>query len=192
MSNKGDAPALGWARKISMDVASGLVLAGVLGVLALLGSMIEPVKQWLLGKVAVPGWGLVVLAAGTVVAGYLVGSRLGTRRGARTDFPVRQSVFRPNDLEERAIMTMRLADGRWVAFALLAKQLSVSSQQDLLQSINRLSNALWIEQGPDNYILQEDERCYRLADAGITYARERGYPTLTELAQRGELNGAGG
>lgn len=177
-------------REITTNVVAGVITAIVLAVGAWL---IAPVRNWLLSPAYLYGWVFVAIVLSALGLGLLVGGQILRRSraalaahspapGPAVSFgPMR---FEPNDLERRAIRLLRIADGKWASFDLMVEQLAVGSRQDLAQSLTRMMEAGWVEGANDNIYKKEGARSYRLDDRGITYAREQGFETYTEI-QRG-------
>lgn len=178
-----------WGWDVSTNAAGTLLASAIAAVILAAVSFIQPLNQWLFGLVYLWGWALVGLVVVGAICGFSV-ARYRYRKvmadTASSPFssaavPRNAAPFHPNDLESRVLRLLRIADGKWASFGLMARQLAVSSQQDLRQALRRLEAESWIEGHRDNYISKEDAQSFRLADAGITYARANGFQTLTEI-----------
>lgn len=176
-----------WWLDVSTNAIGGIVTTLILALGAAVAAS-TPLQAWLSGRV-VWGWLLVVLVVGALFTGFFAARWLHRRtQEDRSDSPFSSGAsirdlppFEPSDLQRRAIQLMRVEDGRWVDFETIAEDLGVGSQQDLQQALRRLADEGWIERHKENFIKHERAHLFRLADAGINFAREHGYATLTEI-----------
>jgi len=178
-----------WWLDVSANAIGGILAALILALFAAAIAASHPLRAWLSGRVFLWGWALVVAIGAAGLTGYCIAWwRYRRAQEDLSDSPFSSGAsigdlapFEPSDLERRAIRLLRIADGKWVNFETIAENLAVGSQQDLHQALKRLAGIQWIEGHKENFLKHERAYSFRLADAGITFAREHGYETLTEI-----------
>ena len=176
-----------WWGDATSGALGGIIGAGVISLgTVVLGAAFPPVKAWLLSYFEMAVWSLLSISLGAMLLGFLIAvARMRSQNmsspakapQALPNFDVPQPHFRPDDLQEQVLRTLRLADGDPVSAAKVEEFVKCGSVQDVEEALDGLRAQHWVVR------FQVQPFSYKLAGPGVAYARDKGFPTYAQVQE---------
>ena len=171
----------GWLKDVSGQVAAGLI---VLVVTAAVAAAWGPTRTWLVGTVWTWGWVIPTSIVAAFAAGMAVGWKLWSRSPLISiqlptptqAVPPPRKPFSPTPMQEEIIRFLRRGDDVWLTAKALTRCFPVGTA---VGDVEHACRQLLSERFLKDRVNSVRGQFFTLADKGIEFAQEKGFPPGT-------------